>query len=192
MSEYSWALSDWHLSRLSRELNLSDLISWWGSVWKYTFITISNLIHITSWIKYSAHSLMHLTSWRLTQMSQESTVPKQHRPSLTAFLTVSELSSNHRIFTALKYVDMGRPHRACIIYTIHIFLANFYKIFKTFYLKLKQLLEIIINKSCESPWGIPCYFPVCFQSASSLFHHFSHPSTLQYEHGTVSRQRHVE
>lgn len=43
--------------------------------------------------------------------SQLSMVPKRSVSVSEARLTLSTLSSNHRSFTALKYVERGKPHR---------------------------------------------------------------------------------
>ena len=51
----------------------------------------------------------------LTHKSHVSTVPNIQRRSLTECWISGMLSNSHRILTALKYVEMGRPHLGCHI-----------------------------------------------------------------------------
>ena len=71
-----------------------------------------------------AITLHLLSNSLLTHSSQASTLPNRQRPSRTASFTSLQLSNNHLIFTALKYVEIGSPQRgynACILIPINIY-----------------------------------------------------------------------
>ncbi len=67
---------------------------------------------------------LKMHKFRLTHSNQASTLPKQQRPSATAARTSAQLSSNQRILSALKYVEIGRPQRGYnkqnIIFTLRV------------------------------------------------------------------------